>query len=51
VLLDIRAGVMACEHMYNENSDKIRKHDNIMDQARKDPESLLKKLQEGQEIE
>ena len=49
VLLDIRAGVMGCEQMWNESQQKDTTHNNIMNQARSDPDAVLKKVREQTE--
>lgn len=41
--MDIRAGVIACKSMHHEANERDSKHDNIMDEARRNPEAALKK--------
>ena len=47
VKVDLRSAVMACEQMFRENQGKTKKHDDIMAEARTNPEALLKKLRGG----
>jgi len=48
-MVDIRAGVIGCEHMFNEQRGKSSTHDSIMERARKNPEEFLKSVQAQKE--